>query len=366
LRRLKMKKSSSAVAVAVLIIALTGAIFIGKVYNIKTDSGDSKDTASSNGQEEIPNDGDDIYFGEYTISVSENEEITVKYLESSGITRIYSIFPVETKDMYDILENGNSAVYRARDGHIWLIYNDGTINKLTPDKYGSIEKSAIEKQVPGYIWADKVRFEDDERVIFISNLPDTSNLPKESIWEVGIEDKKMRMLYTPVSREYKILGLREDGRILVLDGEFIAAVDMNENSIEMVNVSDKKVMSLSPDGSKVIYAKNNINMDESVYDNLYIMDGWGKNSSLLPKVKGYRATNMGAWSQDSSKYGLIIKGDYGKDKIGVLFFEEDHVDIADYSIEGNIVFPEDSTLQWTSGNSLLIDIGEDVVTVELE
>lgn len=361
-----MKKSSIAIATAVTIISILGILYISKSHvfdNMKNQNSGVAGSAGISGQ----NAGDTTVFGEFTQSVSDGEKVTVRYMKSGETAKIYSISPVEKKDEYYISQSGGLALYTSKDGHIWAFYNDGTEKKITPDTYGSISKDKITKDRPGYIWASQPELTRENRVRFISNLPDISDSPKKSIWEINIEDGNMNKVYTPSSESFRILGYRDDGKLLVLDGDNIAAIDEANYQVENMDIKGKHILSASPDGAWIIFAKK---IGEAAdLSGLYVMDSMGKKSMVLPKVAGYSAMDSGAWSPDSSRYAFLAKPfSPGDLKVAVVRFEfeENYMEISSYDPGPDTKLPENSKLEWASGSSISVDIGSDVVSIELQ
>lgn len=359
-----MKKSSIAVAVTVLIITILGVLYINNSYNLKkmSSGGSSKVDSNDKDQGSEPN---DTVFGEYNHLISENDNITVKYLKSGGSTKIYALYPVENKDKYYISQNGSIALYVGKQGHIWVLYSSGSKKKVTPDRYDSIDKAVITKTNSDYIWADKPELTPQGNIRFVSNLPGTSGASAKSIWEISLQDSSMKKIFTPVSAAYKVLGYRDDGRFLVLDDKNIAVIDDAGNVTENIDVNDKSIISLSPDGTKIVYFKKDSN--QTVFSKQYILDSYGKKSVLLPAIEGYSATDMGAWNGKGTKYAFVIKSISGnKHKIGVINFEEGFIEISSHEPGADIKFPDDCKLKWTEDDIISVDIGDDVVSIELQ
>lgn len=363
-----MKKTYVAVMVTILIVTLSGLIYIGNSINNKNnsmkkaeekgapqgDTGNISQVASS-----------DITFGEYSCSISKNDNLTAKYIKSGQTIRIYSLNPVPDIDSYDILPNGSMAVYLAKDGHLWIINNDGSIKKLTPEKYGNISKEEIQKQNAGYIWAASPKFTSDGFVVFSSSLPDTGSSPKKAIWRIELSNGDMKMMYTPQTDSYRLLGTRADGKYMILDGVNIAVIDENGVS-ENIDVKDKYILSLSPDGRKLLYLK----LDEygkAGNGSLYVMDCYGRNAYKLPGIAGFIPTSSGAWNDDSSMYAMLMKKQSGNiGSVAVISFDSnDLADIRNVNLGSNIKLPENSKLRWVDENTISADVGDDIISIDI-
>lgn len=367
-----MKKSSIAVAMIILVVAISGLIYIGGVMNKKSGTGDGQKSKLQelNGENDQNRQAsNDITFGEYKCVISEDDSVVVKYIKSGQTIKIFSINPVSDISSYDISSNGSSALYLGKDGHIWVIYNDGTLKKITPDRYGNLLKSEVQKRNSSYIWASNPSFMPDGNVEFISNLPDTGRSPGKAIWKINIEDGSMSQVYKPMSENFKALGYRsDDGKYIILDGDKIAAVDGGagtSGSIETTDVSGKHIINLSPDGKKILFVNSDAQKrQDSSY--LYMMDSYGKNIVKLPGVEGYKVTDMGAWNDDGTEYAYIIKpqsGSYGK--IAVIYFYESGISIKSYNPSTIIEFPDNCKLRWANGDTISVDTGNDVVNISL-
>lgn len=354
-----MKKTSIA-AVVTAIVIVAGIVYVCCANNLKHE-GRASNNASG---QESSSGADGVSFGEYKYTLADNT-INARYIKTGGTIKIYSVYPISSKDDYDISSDGSTAVCIGKDGQIWALLNDGTCKKVTPDTYGSIKKSQIEKQVAGYIWAEKPVLSNDGAVRFISDLPDTIN-PKESIWKIDILNSNMKKIYTPVSENYKYLGYRYDGRMMISDGQMLVAVNENDGSVQSIDAKGKYILNLSPDGEKVMYVREN-NTGKVDYSRLYTMDGSGKNDSIMPGVSGYTGTSVGAWSSDSLKYAFVIRPEYSiGDKIAVISFDDDYTSIKTYSPEKGTKFPDSSKMSWSAGGSVSIDTGSDFINVDID
>lgn len=357
-----MKKILTAAIVTILIIA--AAIAYITHSNILRHGKGVNDSSVASGQKTSAGAGN-VSFGEYTYELSGGSTIKSRYIKSGDTIKIYSVYPADSKDSYDISSNGSTAVYAGKDGDIWALMNDGTCKKITPDTYGTIEKNQIQKQIPGYVWAEKPVLLNDGMVRFISDLPDSSS-PKESIWEIDISSLSMKKIYTPVHSNYKYLGYRDDGKMMIFDGQTLAAVNESDGSVQNIDVKGKRILSLSPNGEKIIYAREN-NAGQADYSRLYIMDGYGKNNSILPGVGGYKGSSIGCWSPDSLKYAFVLKPSYSTgDKIAVISFEDSFTSIKTYEPESSTKFPDSSSISWSIDGSISVDTGSDFINVDLE
>jgi len=362
-----MKKSSVTIIITIVVVIILGALYISNsLYNNKNHSGSSSRAESSQNEDASKMVSQELSSGEHKYTLPDGEVITANYLKSGGDMKIYSLSPVDDKKSYDISESGGMAVYHGKDGHIWALYKDGTAKRLTPDIYDSIEKAQIEKDNPSYIWADDPVITNEGNIRFVSNLPDTSPHPKKSIWEINIESGIMRKIYTPSSDIYSILGHRDDGRMLIIDGDVINAVNTADGSIQNFDIKNKHIISLSPNGARILYLRKD---DKNIidYSKLYTMDSYGKNSHALQSIVGYNVTSIGAWDNNSSRYALIIKPLFsGKDKVAVISFDEHFVSVKDYSPDTDIVFSDASILKWSEDYVISVDTGEDIVTIQIK
>lgn len=361
-----MKKTNIAFAFTMVIVLLLGALYIGKsaADREKGQAGgykdDGKETVSSQG-------GNKTFFGEYKYELSGKEKIIVNYMKSGQGIKIFSISPVADKKKYDISQGGSAAAYKTDDGAIWLLFNDGTFKKILADSYGRIKLSDVRKKYPSYIWAESPEFISEDRLSFISDLPDTSANPKKSLWEASLQNDSIKKVYTPNSASFRYLGIRDDGKMLVLDGEQIAAVDTDSVSVENVDVSQKHIISFSDGGNKILFAK--MFQDKPDFGSLYVMNGYGKNITKLPDIKNYTATDMGAWNGDGLKYALVARQSGGINaEIVVISFDDDSddVDMNGYSLKERSALPDKSQIEWLNDETISIDTGSDVFTVDLQ
>lgn len=358
-----MKKSSIAIAITVLIITILGALYINNSYNLKkiSSSGESKIEDLNKADDSKT---EDTVFGEYKHSISGDDTIVVSYLRSGDTNKIYALNPVESKDRYYISQNGSIALYVGKDNHIWALYSNGTIQKMTPDKYENIDKNDITKANPGYIWAASPELTPAGNIRFISNLPDVSDVPQKSIWEINLQDESMKKVYSPSAGDFKILGYREDGNLLILDGDNIAAIDDASTIVDNIDVKDKYIMNISRDGTKIMY----VNKENGLVDfsRQYIMNSIDRKYRVLPGIEGYIAMDIGSWSSDSSRYAFAAKSISGnRYKIAVVSFEEDFIDINSVDPAVDISFNKNCSIKWTDNSQISIDIGDDVISVEL-
>ena len=366
-----MKKSLIAAAAVILISAVSGVIYLAGNPNHKGNIQDRlKAGAEQGGQDENSDIKtiNDITFGEFECSISGNDSVMVKYVKSGQTAKIFSLNPVKNEDSYDISQNGNSALYLSKDGHIWIIYSNGASKKITPDKYQGLNKNDMQKSNPGYIWADEPSFMPDGNIEFISNLPDEGTSPEKTIWKIDVDDGTMYPIYKPLSKDFRPLGYRSgDGKHIILDGDKIIVVDDTGSSCktyETIDVEGKYIISLSPGGEKLIFA--NMDGTNSVdFGYIYMMDVYDKGIVKLPKVQSYKFTSMGAWNDEGDKYAIIIKPLSGSnDEIAVLHFDEAHINIDTYYTDGR--FADSCKVRWAGDNAVSVDTGEDIVTISLD
>ncbi|KPU46033.1 hypothetical protein OXPF_05140 [Oxobacter pfennigii] len=360
-----MKKSSIAIAVTMVLIAIIGMVYVSNLYNPSklNDNGEELSEIGEDGESAV-NNSQDTRFGEYNLTLPGDDNITVEYLKTGDIVKIYAIHPVSNKSKYDILSSGTTAAYIGKDGHIWAFFNNGTNSKITPDVYEGINKSIVTGNNPVYIWADKPEFTSDGKIRFFSNLPDASNNPKISIWEIEIETGRMTKVYTPLNEDFKVLGNRDDGKLLVLDADIMAAINTADGSYENIEVKNSFIIGMTPDGTKIMCTET-ASDGKPDYSRLYIMDGTGKRIRSIPRLSGYNYIGYGQWYQDSEKYAYIARSQSdGKYIIAVINFHEDSVETLSYPINSAVSIPENSNVEWTADNAVLVDIGDDVISVE--
>lgn len=363
-----MKKSSVIIAVSVLIVLLIGLLYLDISYNSKkkAQSGSSNLLDSELSETSAGKGNNSITYGEYKYVLSGSITINARYMKINGGVKIFSVYPVEDKSKYDISYDGSTAVYLSKDGSIWALFNDGSSKKITPDKYGSIEKSAVQKENLSYIWAEQPLLTGNGTVRFVSNLPDTGSKPKKSLWEINIDNGDIKKIYTLASDNFKLLGYREDGRLLILDGGSISAINTNDSSAENIDVKDKYILSMSPEGDRILYVKLNKD-NQPDFSSLYTMDDTGANSIRLPGLDGYSPTQVGAWSSDGTKYAFVVRSTFGsKDKIAVISFDEDSVVINSFIPTTDVKFPDNSTLRWGTSDSVSVDTGDDVINIDVK
>lgn len=361
-----MKKSSATIVITVAVIVLFGVLYIGNSFYQKSNTGGSSRVENIKNEDVVENAPEDFISGEHKYALADSEVIVAKYLKVGSNMKIYSISPVGDKKSYDISQSGGSVVYQSKDGHLWILYNDGTSKKITPDNYESVVKAQIQKDNPNYIWADDPVITFEGSVRFISNLPDTSSSPKKSIWEINIENGSMKRIFTPASDIYKILGYREDGRLVIIDGDTMACVNLPDSSVQSINVKNKSLISLSPDGTKILYMKKD-NKNVVDYSKLYMIDSYGNNPVSLPNIEGYNATDIGSWDYSGTRYAFIIKPvKVSKDKVAVINFDEHLIQIGKFSPETDVTFSEKSRLKWSEDYILSVDTGDDIVTIQIK
>ena len=358
--------------ITVLIVSLSGIIYLTKMAGNGDNKKNNTGLDSSNIPEVVQSDINDakeqsgsIIFDEYIYKISDNDVITARYMKYGQLVRICSLSPVSDKSVYDISSSGNAALYRSRGSDIWVLYNDGTQEKVTPDKYGSMDKVAVMKENPGFTWASRPEFTLDGNVRFVSDIPVEGNIPKKSIWEINLEDGSMKIVYTPVNEGYLELGYRDDRRLMILDGDSIATIDTLSNAVETIDVKGKYIIKLSFDGLKLIYMKKDEN-DKPDLNSLYVMDSKGQNMRILPGLNGYTATDAGAWDDKSSKYAFIMKPlGNTNDRVAVVSFDDGFMNIVAYSPENDIKFPDGCELRWTGDSSISVDTGDSIVNIDL-
>lgn len=363
-----MKKYTIPIIILVFAIALSSGYYLYSINSRKKTGMQDKDSTQAivPEGEKTETVSQDIGFGEYIYEISSTEKIWARYLKSGQATRIYSLNPISDKYRYDISSSGYVAVYLSNDNDIWLLYNDGTKKKLSPDSFGGINKSDVLKSNPGYIWAYGPEFTARNSVRFISNLPDTGPYPLKSIWEINIDDNAMKKMYTPASANYRLLGDRLDGRLIILDENSLNAVDAANGAVENINVEDKNIISLSPGGDTIIYGKKDKNGQKN-NRNLMAMDCYGNNTRSIPLKEDYIFTEIGAWSDDNSRYAFIMKSTDGSDfRVAVAEFFEGTVSVNDYSIPGISTLPDNSKLGWIDETGVSIDVGENIISVDLQ
>lgn len=367
-----MKRTSIAIVITVLIVSLSGIIYLTKMAGNEDNKKNNTGQDSSNTPEVVQSDNNDakeqsgsIAFDEYIYKISDNDVITARYMEYGQSVRICSLSPVSDKSIYDISSSGNAALYQSRSSDIWILYNDGTKKKITPDKYGSLDKQTVMKENPEFIWASRPEFTLDGNVRFVSDIPVEGNIPKKSIWEINLEDNSMKIVYTPVNESYLMLGYRDDERLMILDGDSIAVIDTFSTSIETIDVKGKYIIKLSFDGLKLIYMRKD-ESNKPDLKSLYIMDSKGQNMRILPGMNGYTVTDAGAWDDKSSKYAFIIKSlGNANDRVAVVSFDNGLMSIEAYSPENDIKFPDGCKLTWTGDNSISVDTGDSIVNIDL-
>ena len=362
-----MKKPTIAIVITLFIIMLVGILYINKSYNLKKNLNNQNNKAQVTENDGISSSqADDIIFGEYKYFFSDSDTISAKYMKSGQNIKIYSLYPIDNKSKYDISPNGSVAAYISKDGQLWVLYNDGTKKKIIPDKYGTIDNSIIKKEKPEYIWADNPVFAQNSNIRFISDLPEALPSLRKSIWEVDLNSNNMQKIYTPVSEVYRFMGYGDSGKYMILDGDNIVVIDKASNSSDNIDVRDKYIISLSLDGTKIIFVyKNKNNVPD--FSNMYVMSNTGSNSTLLSGALGYISTDMGVWFNDGSRYAFIIKSVLGaKDKIAVIDFREGFSSIKNFDTGSDINFLPGCKLSWTGDESISVDIGDDVIDVDLK
>lgn len=359
-----MKRSSIVIAAAAFVVMLSGVVFLarfgGKGNLAEVDkSGALSDSVSPS---EVSG---KVSFGEFRYEIAANDIVCARYVRIGSANRIYSVSPVRDTSGYDITSDGSRAVCLGKDGHIWALFNDGNCKKLTPDKYGSVSIADLHKQSSSYIWADEPVFESNGIVRFISDLPSSESCVKKSIWEISVGSGDMKMLYTLDTDSYRVLGYDDDGMLLVLDGSTLASVNTEDGTVSKAETGDKQILSMSPDGSKMIYVKRN-KLGSADWSALYMMGSGGTSSVKLPGIQGYQATSTGLWNSDGNEYLFIAKSLWNsRDRIGLIEFGEDRTEIKSFAPGSDIRFPDDCRLSWSGGDSVDVDTGDDIISVSM-
>lgn len=359
-----MKKYSTAIVIAIFVVVLAGVAIAGRLSNKKDNQLiDSDSIVSKSNEKSISNTQNNVFYGCYNISTPNVGVLKAEYIKVDDVIKFYALNPLDSIDGYDISSNGRNIVYEDKDGHLWVIYFNGELKKITPDKYGNIDKSAIGNK---YMWAKKPIFIDDSRIMFISNLPDTSDSPKESLWEITSDGNKMKQLYSSKSSLYKYLGYREDGKLAIKDGDEIAFIDQSDGTVDIMDVKNKEIVSLSKDGTRIIYIKNNNGKLD--YNGLYSMSAYGKDQKKLPVLNGFIVTTIGEWNRDSTKYAYIAKASRSnRYKIVIINFDEEHIHLDDFDIEQDIKIDDNIVLSWSNNNaSISIETGDNVLNIDIE
>jgi hypothetical protein len=360
-----MKKYSTAIVIAIVVVVLAGVAIVGRLSNKKnSELVDSDSVVSKSNEKSISNTQNNVFYGSYNISTPSAGVLKAEYIKADDAIKFYALNPLDSIKGYDISSNGRNIVYEDKDEHLWAIYSNGELKKITPDKYESIDKSNMGNK---YIWADKPLFIDNNKIMFISNLPDTSDSPEQSLWEIASDGSKMKKLYSIKSSSYKYLGYREDGSIAINDGDEIAFINQIDGTIDTIDVKDKEILSLSKDGTRIIYIKKN-NNGKLDYNGLYAMNPYGKEQIKLPVLNSFTATNIGEWNKDSSKYAYIAKSSRGnKCKVVIINFDEEYIHLDDFDIGQDINIDDNTALSWSNNDaSISIETGDNVLNIDME
>lgn len=136
---------------------------------------------------------------EKIIKISEKENISIFLEYKDDKKKIKDIKGNENIE-YDIDDNGNSAIlYNKSNQSITLMDRDLNLKDITRHEYVStfneaFPKESVMKNNMGYIWQKSPRFIDENRIVYLSELPWINEENNLYVWIYNIKDNTHMMI----------------------------------------------------------------------------------------------------------------------------------------------------------------------------
>lgn len=174
------------------------------------------------------------------LNVSEGVVLKAEYVEENGEKKFISVDPVEGIT-YDISPSGKQILITDSIQNLKLFNIDGTDKDITKVSYISGAGTTFTKEqtllgTPEYLWHSQVRFIDETRIAYVSQLPyfgssatnkyvwlvDVTNAPEQMIERVIWELKAPDITFGELVPE-KGLQVNENGSTFYLNGDGVVS-----------------------------------------------------------------------------------------------------------------------------------------------
>ena len=209
-RRMRKRRRTIMSIVCILIVVLFALLFKFKIQkmdfnNIKSriqawvDTGKSEDKVE-NSEVVLEDESEEVMPevqvpNEFTMDLMISDGITVKalYTDENGVKKFVSIDPIDGVT-YDISPSGQQILITDPNQNIKIFTTDGNIKDVTKKTYISgagttFYKDQILLDNPQYIWSSQVRFIDDTRIVYVSQLPYFGSVATNKyVWLVDLKD----------------------------------------------------------------------------------------------------------------------------------------------------------------------------------
>lgn len=108
--------------------------------------------------------------------------------------------------------------------NIFLINVNKDINDITKKDYASTtgdiySKDLILQQYQGYVWHKTPRFIDENKIVYISNLPYFSKASSEYLWIYDKENQQHRTIWSTKGNQINLGAISEKGLEINIDGK---------------------------------------------------------------------------------------------------------------------------------------------------
>lgn len=199
--------------------------------DIKEDVDDSEETKPEIQEETKPE--------ELIVEVNLSQGITakLKYAENNGMKEIQSVEAPEGYQ-FNISPQKDKAVFIDAGQNMKIAGIDGTVTDITKTEYisqagSTFPKDQILAATPTYTWHSQPKFIDDNKVIYVSELPYFGNSgQKKYVWIYDVTSNTHKTVWSFVGTDIIIGDLVQDkGTTVVVDG-ITYYINSNEEIIQ--------------------------------------------------------------------------------------------------------------------------------------
>lgn len=159
----------------------------------------------------------------FVVLLSDGQEISITYNLSAGEKNIESVS--DTKNIsYDISPSKKALVIQSKINQDMIYVDESKVSKdITKKTHKSSKGKVFPKQDklkenPNYIWSVRPKFIDEDRIVYVSELPWMNAAAAQYIWKVNLKDNVHTQVKPTKGKSITFKNITAKGLETIIDG----------------------------------------------------------------------------------------------------------------------------------------------------
>lgn len=168
------------------------------------------------------------------LKLAEGKVLKMEYEEVNGIIKFKVATDIPVGFAYNISPSKELVVVNDDKQNISVINTKGEIKNLTKASYTApngevFKKDTVQSTYKDYLWHKDVKFINDKKIVYKTNLPYFGTDLNQYLWIIDLENNKETTLWQSKSKNITVGDIKEKGIEVTIDGN-VKYVN-NENNL---------------------------------------------------------------------------------------------------------------------------------------